>query len=205
MGVLLYGTAWFVTTQQARFLVPLMPVLAVLAASGALGLAQRGRLGRLVAAGTVAVSLVVALGASVVYAAQFVPVVVGTQSKEAFLREKVSLYEGIEALNRSLRSDQKVATSAWALLYLDVPYTTFGTMGDLLPPDAGAMATRSFVRGHGVSHLALLAGDSERLRQVGYLDARLVARVPVKSIRSRTRGEIAFRQELLVYAVGGEK
>jgi hypothetical protein len=200
-GGLLYVTAWFATTQQARFLVPLMPALAVLAAVGALGLAQRGRLGRVVTAGAVGVSLVVGLGASIIYAAQFAPVTVGAESREAFLRQKVSLYDGIEWLNRNLDPDDKVATTAWALLYLDVPYTTFGTMGDLLPPEAGAMATRSFVRSHGVSHVAVLAGDSERLRQVGYLDARLVARVRVKSIRSRTRGDIAFHQEMLIWAV----
>jgi 4-amino-4-deoxy-L-arabinose transferase-like glycosyltransferase len=201
IGVLLYGTAWFATTQQARFLVPLMPVLAVLAALGALGLAQRGRLGRLVTTGAVGISLVVGLGASAVYAAQFAPVAAGTESREEFLKQKVSLYEGIKWLNRSLGPDEKVATTAWALLYLDVPYTTFGTMADLLPPDAGAAATRSFVLENGVSHVAVLAGDSERLRQMAYLDARLVARVPVKSIRSRTRGEIAFRQDMLIWAI----
>jgi hypothetical protein len=205
LGVLVFVTAWFATTQQARFLVPLMPVLAVLAALGALGLAQRGRLGALVTTGAVGLSLLVGLAASAVYAAQFVPVVVGAESREEFLRQKVSLYDGIEYLNATLGSDDKVATSAWALLYLDVPYTTFGTMGDVLPPTAGPAATRSFIRENGVSHVAALAGDSQRLRQIGYLDARLVARVAVKSIRSRTRDEIAARQHLLVYVVERHK
>jgi hypothetical protein len=203
LGVLLFGTVWFATTQQARFLVPLMPVLAVLAALGALGLAQRGRLSGLVTTGAVGLSLVVGLAASAVYAAQFVPVVVGTQSREEFLRQKVSLYEGVESLNQMLGSDDKVVMSGWALLYVDVPHTTFGTMGDLLPPDAGVAATRSFIRENGVSHVAVLAGESERLIQIGYLDARLVARVPVKSIRSRTRGDIAFREDMLIWSVRG--
>jgi hypothetical protein len=202
-GILFYVTAWFASTQQARFLVPLMPVLAVLAALGALGLAKRGRLGGFVAAAVVGVSLIVGLGASAVYAAQFAPVVVGTESRDVFLRRKVSLYEGIEWLNRSLGPDDRVATSAWALLYLDVPYITFGTMGDLLPPDAGPVTTRSFVRKNGVSHVAVLASDSERLRQLAYLDGRVLARIPVKSIRSRTRGEIGFRQDMLIWAVRG--
>jgi hypothetical protein len=180
-----------------------MPVLAVLAALGALGLAQRGRLGALVTTGAVGLSLLVGLAVSAVYAAQFVPVVVGAESREEFLRQKVSLYEGVESLNQTLGSDDKVVMSGWALLYLDVPHTTFGTMGDLLPPDAGVAATRSFIRENGVSHVAVLAGESERLVQIGYLDARLVARVPVKSIRSRTRGDIAFRQDMLIWSVRG--
>jgi hypothetical protein len=202
-GVLIFVVAWFVTTQQARFLVPLMPVLAVLAALGALTLSSQGRLGRvLVVAGTAA-ALAVGLGASVVYAAQFAPVVVGTESRDQFLTEKVSNYEGVEWLNRQLGPEDKVATDIWALLYLNVPYTTFGTMGDVLPLNAGAQATRSFVAKQGVTRIAILDSDKERERQVGYLNARLIARVSVRSVQSRTRGDFGPRHDMLVYAVGG--
>jgi hypothetical protein len=194
---------WFVTTQQARFLVPLMPVLAVLAALGALTLATRGRVGRVLVVSGIAGALAVGLGASLVYAAQFAPVVVGAQSKDRFLEEKVSDYEGIEWLNRRLGPNQKVATDIWALMYLKVPYTTFGTMGDLLPFDAGPRATRSFVSREGVTRIAILDTDVDRKRQVGYLDARLIARVPVRSVNSRTRGEFGPRDDMLVYAIGG--
>jgi hypothetical protein len=200
-GVLIFVVAWFVTTQQARFLVPLMPVLAVLAALGALTLSSQGRLGRvLVVAGTAA-ALAVGVGGSVVYAAQFAPVVVGTESRDQFLTEKVSNYEGVEWLNRQLGPEDKVATDIWALLYLKVPYTTFGTMGDVLPLNAGAQATRSFVAKQGVTRIAILDSDKERERQVGYLNARLIARVSVRSVQSRTRGDFGPRQEMLVYAV----
>jgi hypothetical protein len=201
-GVLIFVVAWFVTTQQARFLVPLMPVLAVLAALGALTLSSQGRLGRvLVVAGTAA-ALAVGLGASVVYAAQFAPVVVGTESRDQFLKEKVSNYEGVEWLNRRLGPEDKVATDIWALLYLKVPYTTFGTMGDVLPLSAGAQATRSFVARQGVTRIAIRDGDKARERQMGYVNARLIARVSVRSVKSRTRGDFGPRHEMLVYAVG---
>jgi Dolichyl-phosphate-mannose-protein mannosyltransferase len=200
-GVVLYVIAWFVTTQQARFLVPLMPALAVLAALGVLALASQGRLGRLLAVGGTAVALAAGLAASVVYVAQFAPVVVGTESSGEFLREKVSNYDGVEWLNRNLDSQDKVVTDVWALLYMRVPYTTFGTMGDLLPLTAGPEATRSFVANEGVTHVAILDDDEDRLRQVGYLDAHLVARVPVRSVQSRTKGEFGPRHEMLVYAL----
>jgi Dolichyl-phosphate-mannose-protein mannosyltransferase len=202
-GVFCFVAVWFLTTQQARFLVPLMPVLAVLAALGALALAARGRVGRVLVVSGIAGALAVGLGASIVYAAQFAPVVVGAQSRDRFLEEKVSDYDGVEWLNRRLGPNQKVATDIWALLYLKVPYTTFGTMGDLLPLDAGPRATRSFVTREGVTRIAILDTDVDRKRQVGYLDARLIGRVPVRSVKSRTRGEFGPRQDMLVYAIGG--
>jgi hypothetical protein len=201
-GVLLYVVVWFVTTQQARFLVPLMPTLAVLGALGILALAREGRLGRLLVVAVTAGALVVGLGASTVYAAQFAPVVLGNQPKQQFLREKVSNYEGIEWLNQKLGPRTKVATDVWALFYLRMRYATFGTMGDLLPPDAGAQATRAFVAKYGITHVAILDGDVARRRQVGYLDARLIGRVSVRSVKSRTRGHYGRRHEMLVYAVG---
>ena len=204
-GVILFVIAWFVTTQQARFLVPLMPVLAALAALGALALASQGRLGRLLAIGGTAGALAVGLVASAVYAVQFAPVVAGTESSRQFLREKVSNYDGVEWLNRNLDGNDRVATDIWALLYLRVPYTTFGTMGDLLPLTAGPEATRSFVANEGVTRIAILDTDVDRKRQVGYLDARLIARVPVRSVKSRTRGEFGARHDMLVYAVGGRQ
>jgi hypothetical protein len=201
IGILLYVVAWFVTTQQARFLVPLMPVVAVLAALGILALAARGRLGRLVAAGATSAALVAGLGISSVYAAQFIPVVFGTESKEEFLRQKVSLYDGVDWLNDHLGANDKVLLHVWSLLYVEVPYVSFGTMGDLLPPDASRNETRSFVARNNVTHIAVLADDDGRRRQVRYLDARLVARVPVQPIRSRTRDERGPTKEMLVYVV----
>jgi hypothetical protein len=78
---------------------------------------------------------------------------------------------------------------------------TFGTMGDLLPPDAGVEATRAFVNRNGVTHFAILERDEARRRQVEALHARLLARVPVRSGRSRTRGSYGIREDMLVYAV----
>jgi hypothetical protein len=200
-AILLFVVAWFLTTQQARFLVPAMPTAAVLAALGILALAQQGRLGRLVAVGLTAGALAVGAGASTVYAKQFVPVVFGTEPAQRFLLEKVSNYSGVEWLNRNLGPRDRVATDLWALFYLRIPYVTFGTMGDLLPRDAGPAATRAFVARYRVTRIAILDGDIARRRQVGYLDARLVGRVSVRSVQSRTRGHFGRRHEMLVYAV----
>jgi hypothetical protein len=198
-GIAVYVVAWFATTQQARFLVPLLPSLAVLTALGVLALAGRGRLGRVVAVAGTGAALLAGLGISVVYSAQFAPVAVGRESEEHFLSRKVSLYDGIDWLNDRLGEDDKVLLDVWSLLYLDVPYVTFGTLGDLLSLEAGPEATRTFVAENGVTHVAVLADDEARRRQIGYLDARLLARVPVTPVRSRTRDERGSTKEMLVY------
>lgn len=200
-GALVFLLAWFWTTQQARFLAPLMPVMAVLAAVGAVALARRGPVGRLVAVGTATVALAVGLAASTLYASQFVPVLAGGESGRQFLAQKVSIYDGVEWLNRHLDDRDRVAVDFWSLLYLDMPYVTFGTMGDLLPREAGAAETRRFVQRYGVTHLAVLGRDRARLRQAHSIGAMLVAEVPVRSVRSRTRGELGPWHEMLVYAV----
>jgi hypothetical protein len=200
-GIAVYVLAWFLATQQARFLVPLLPALALLAALGILALAHRRRLGRVVAAGVTAAALLVGLGISVVYAAEFAPVAAGRESEQEFLSRKVSLYDGVDWLNHRLGPDDKVLLDIWSLLYLEVPYVTFGTMGDLLPLDAGPEATRAFVAENQVTHVAVLGDDEARRRQVGYLDTRLLARVSVTPVRSRTRDERGPTKEMLVYAL----
>jgi hypothetical protein len=176
-------------------------VAAVLSAVGILTLAARGRIGAAVAACATTIALLAGLGVSTVYASQFAAVVVGTETRESFLLRKVSLYDGVDWLNRSLGPDDKVMLNVWSLLYLDVPYITFGTMGDLLPREAGRAQTRSFVAEHGVTHVAVLADEVARRRQVGYLDARLVARVAVTPVRSRTRDERGPKKDMLVYVL----
>lgn len=202
-GVFVYLLVWFVTTQQARFLMPVLPVAAVLAALGILALAAEARLGRVLAVTVTTGALLVSLGASLVYAKQFVPVVTGAESHDQFLYEKVSNFEGVQWLNRNLGTRPRLATDIWALLYLRMPYVTFGTQGDLLPDDAGPKATRAFVVHNRITDVAVLDGDVARRRQVGYLPARLIARVPVRSVQSRTRGHFGPLHYMLVYAIGG--
>ena len=198
-AIAVYVVAWFLTTQQARFLVPMLPALAVLVALGIITVTARGRLGRTVAVGVTAAALVMGLGISAVYAAQFAPVAAGRESEEDFLSRKVSLYDGVDWLNNRLGEDDKVLLNIWSLLYLEVPYVTFGTMGDLLPLGAGPEATRVFVAENSVTHVAVLADDEARRRQVGYLDARLMERVAVTPVRSRTRDERGPTKAMLVY------
>ena len=179
-----------------------MPAVAVLAALGIVALARESRLGRLLATTVTAGALVVGLGASAVYAAQFVPVVLGTKSSDQFLLEKVSNYHGVEWLNRSLGQTPGSRPTSGRLFYLRVPYIPFGTMGDLLPANAGPACDAGVrSRGMGSLDIAVLDGDRARRRQVGYLRAHLIARVSVRSVQSRTRAHFGPKHEMLVYAI----
>ena len=82
----MYLAAWFVGSQQARFLVLLMPVLAVLAALAIVAVPRAGRLGRLLTIATVGGALIAGLGITLAYAGQFVPVVAGRESEDAVPR-----------------------------------------------------------------------------------------------------------------------
>lgn len=196
-AALLYIGAWFVTTQQARFLVPLMPALSVLAALGALWLARQGKVGRLAAGTATTGALAAGLAVSLAYASQFAPVVAGTQSKRAFLAEKSVYYDGAAWLNEHLDERDVVLTDLPNLLYLDVPYVHWSP--ELLSRRAGASATRNLVARLGATHAAVLAASGARRRQLAYLDARLVARVLVRNVASRTLSRLEPPEPLLVY------
>lgn len=195
-----YGAAWFATSQQARFLVPLMPAFAVLAAVGALALASRGRLGRVVVVVAVAGTLAVDLGISTVYASQFARVVTGRESKNAFLDRKTSYSAAIRWLNENLPPDARVLLDAPTVLYLRREFVVWTL--NVLPESAGPAATRAFARRKRFTYVMVAAGDAARLRQIGYLDARPIATVRAATVLSRTRSELGPPVDFRVFALG---
>lgn len=198
-AALVYLLAWFFGSQQVRYLAPLGPPLAVLAAVGVLGLAARGRAARLVTVTVVTGALASGLAVSLVYAAQFVPVVTGRESETEFLREKSSYYEGIEWLNRNLPPDARVALGHLFLLHLDRPGVAW--FSDALPTTAGPGPSRAFFRRYGITHAAIFDWDVRRKRQLGYAGARPIARLTVHAVSSRTLAEVGPPETMVVYAL----
>lgn len=97
--------AWAVGSQQMRFLLPVMPLLALLSSYVLLTLLQRylpRRVDRyaMLSAG---VLLIVSLAGSLKYWSDVQPlgVVLGTESKDAFLRRQVTTYSAVQALTAS--------------------------------------------------------------------------------------------------------
>jgi hypothetical protein len=176
-----------------------MPAFAVLAALGIVALARRGRAGRVAAAGVTTAALVTGLAVSAVYAAQFVPVAVGRESEREFLAENTSYFEGIDWLNRNLPPNARVVIDHVFVLHLDRPAVVWTS--DVLTTAAGPAETRAFVERYDLTHAAVFAADRARRRQLRYVGARVIARVTVRPVTSRTLSEIGPPETMLVYAL----
>jgi hypothetical protein len=175
---LVFVAAWFATSQQARFLLPIAPVLSVLAAIGILALAGRGRLGRVVAVGATGAALVTGFAMSAAYTSQFARVALGFQERGAFLEAKTPYYDGVTRLNQLLGRRDKVLLDFAAVLYMEDPYVVWTPV--VLPSSASASETRTFAREEGLTHAAVLDVNLEARRpQLEELGAREIAVVPV--------------------------
>jgi hypothetical protein len=173
-----YLAAWFETSQQARFLLPIAPVLAVLAALGVVALARRGRVGRLAAPLVAGAALVTGFAMSAAYTAQFVPVALGLQDRDEFLEAKTPYYPGVQWLNGELGKEDVALLDFAAVLYMDDPYLVWTPV--VLPIEADAAETRRFARANRLTHAAILDVNLEARRpQLDILGARRVATIAV--------------------------
>ena len=193
-----YLAAWFVGSQQARFLVVLMPVLALFAALAVVEVARAGRAGRVLTVAVVAAALVSGLGVSTLYASRFVPAAVGLQSEDEFLRAKAPYYEATAWANRNLPPDARVLSDIRAALYLERDAVTWTPSA--LPASAGAAETRAFVREHGLTHALVFETNVPHVRQAQLAGGRVVGRVTAHTVTSRTLGELGPPETVLVYA-----
>jgi hypothetical protein len=194
-----YLIVWFSSVQDARYLLPAMPVLAVLAALGILALAREGKLGRSLAIAGAVSAFAVGGVVSAAYGSRFVPYLVGRQSEEEFLRENVSYSESVEWLNANLPPDSVVVVDHAFLLHIEPDALTWTS--DALRTDAGPEETREFVRRYGITHAIVFSSNTDRLRQLRYLGARKIGTVLTRPISSRTRHEVGAPQRMDVYAI----
>lgn len=203
VAVLVYLAAWFATSQQARFLLPLAPVLAVLAALGIVALAQRGRLGRLAAPVVAGAALLTGFAMSAAYAAQFVPVALGLQDRDEFLEARTPYYDGARWLNRELGADDVALLDFAAVLYVEDPHVVWTPV--VLPIEAGAAETRRFARANRLTHAAILDVNLEARRpQLDVLGARRVATIPVHAPAFGLRITRGQPEQLHVYELAVE-
>ena len=177
-AILVYAAAWFATSQQARFLLPIAPVLAVVAAVGILALARRGRVARILVPLAAGGALFLCFAMSAVYTAQFAPVALGFADREEFLVAKTPYYDGVRWLNRNLEDDDVALLDFSAVLYIEDSYVVWTPV--VLPIEYGPEATRRFANDNALTHAAILEVNLEARRpQLDVLGARRVATVPV--------------------------
>lgn len=196
-GCAAFVIAWFFGVQHARYLLPTLPVLAVLAAVGALTLASTGRLARWVTAAVCAGALASGAAITLVYSAQFLPVVLGLESRETFLRENTPYYEGLEWLNTHVPGAGGVALDHVLVLYAEAPAVAW--TADALPPNAGPAETRRFIRRYGLTHAQVFAGSRGKRRQLEAIGARPIGRMTVHGVESRTLSARGPAETMIVY------
>jgi hypothetical protein len=198
-AVAVFVLAWFATAQDARYLFFALPPLALLSAVGMLGLASRGRLGRVVTAAVTVGALLAGALASAVYASRFVPVVVGAEGKDAFLRKTVPYHDGTIWLDREMGPGTAALLDHALVLQVDRPATAWTS--DALPTTAGRRETVEFFREHGITHVLMFEANHARDRQLGYVGATPIARVTVRNVISRGLSRLGPPQTMVVYRV----
>jgi len=112
------------TSQMGRFLLPILPVALALVLAAVVRLdARRWRVIRLGCVATLLVFLLFAAGTYAVYAKDFLPVVVGLESREAFLERIAPDYQICRFVNEHLAGeDGKAVVFFRHLYYLRVPF-----------------------------------------------------------------------------------
>ncbi len=183
-GCAAFLVIWFFGVQHARYLLPTLPVLAVLAGLGALTFASTGRLARWVTVAACAGAFASGAAITLVYSAQFLPVALGLESRDSFLRENTPYYEGLEWLNARAPDAGGVALDHVLVLYADAPAVAW--TADALSPNAGPAETRRFFRRYGLTHAEVFARSGGKQRQLRAIGARPIGRVTVHNVESRT-------------------
>ena len=215
--VSVFYTSWFLTYQYQPYLFLLFPLLCLLSGWVVDRLLQRDRLAQTVAGVGLVVALIIGLGYATLNTLKSVPVVVGLETREQFLRDNVAFYEDIEWINSQLPADSHLFImhlNAW--FYIEQKYTvgfpewqTYVDYRHLVDVDCWLKELQAL----GVTHIVKLSDDAyktmadgERIRELdkqGRERGRweIVYHNPeAKMIRSRTFG-IARAYDLLVYKV----
>jgi 4-amino-4-deoxy-L-arabinose transferase-like glycosyltransferase len=159
--------AWALGSQQMRFLLPVMPLLALLSSYVLLTLLQRYRPRRANRYATLsaAILLIVSLAGSIIYWAgvQPVNVVLGAESKAAYLQRQVSVYPIIQSLMATTAPESR-ALLMWNGLgyYCDQrcvpdPEQSRWTYWMQGVTDVAVAAQR--LREHGITHLVFSFSD----------------------------------------------
>ncbi|NLF00994.1 MAG: hypothetical protein GX601_08450, partial [Anaerolineales bacterium] len=159
---------WALGSQQTRFLLPLFPILGLMVAAVLLDVGRRpwGRLlGRVLPAGLAGGMLFATLLYSIIFCTQMwpIPVIVGAESADAYLRRIASDYPGIRFVMTELPEDARVLMM-WdgQGYYCDSrcwpdPENSRWTRYVQAAESTGALADR--LRGEGVTHLFFSRGD----------------------------------------------
>ena len=103
-----YYSIWFTFYQQSAYLIAIWPELALLSGITAVLLSQFGHIARAAVRYVSLLYMPIGVGTAIVFNAQFVPVVFGSQTRNEFLAERVYYFDDIQWLNDNLSDDSKL-------------------------------------------------------------------------------------------------
>jgi hypothetical protein len=117
-----FYAVWVSFTAHGRFLLPLIALWAVPSADVAFELVKKGGHLRFLAISILLLGVGMGTVLAPVYAAKFIPVVIGKESKDTFLSKTTWFYQDIQWMNANLPADARVASECELLYYLDRDY-----------------------------------------------------------------------------------
>jgi hypothetical protein len=118
LASLMYFGFWFAGSQQARFLVPILPVAAALVAEAAVALWRGRALHRLAVAAAVFPAIAVGAAGTLAYDAQLARVVLGLESEGAYLSRKAWYYDVFQAVAAEVPAHGRILVSQRGTFYL---------------------------------------------------------------------------------------
>lgn len=192
-----FSLIWFLTCQQVRYLLPVLPLAAI---ACSLALERLVRVGLLVrGAATVALMAALSFGGAVtlVYNAALVPGAFGLEPKDTFLAKRAWFYDDIRWMNGHLPRDARVLFLARAGYYLDREYVKGG---EAVAPnvDLTSPVLPDWLSHHGITHIFCTGDDCEQLESARW-PLTLLREHEADLIRSRTLGGTRGRVRTAVF------
>ena len=193
------SSSWFSSVQDARYLLPAMPVLAVLAAVGIVALAREGKLGRTGGDRRHGLRLcgrrrrLGRVRVAVRPVPRGPPERGGVPARERLVQRERGVAE------REPAARQRVVVDHAFLLHIEPDALTLdlGRAED----DAGPAETREFVRRYGMTHAIVFRASTNRERQLRTSVRAGSGALLTRPISSRTRHEVGAPQRMDVYEI----
>ena len=116
-----YYVFWWITYQEPRYWISICPLLAIAAAAVVVRIFEEACWRRLIPLAALVLAVAFNLFGCFIRQSQFVPVVLGFQSRQAFLEENLTLYSSMQAANRLVPPRQTILTFHANDYYLRYP------------------------------------------------------------------------------------
>ena len=193
LGILAYLVVWWETMHQiTRYLLPVLPFAAVLTGCAALALWERRRVARAYVGAVAVVTLIPLVAIAGLFTWRIGPGAVGAESTATFVQRQTGTYDAFRWLDRNLPQRGRVLLGIRDAYWLDRPYAVFD-----VPLFSYEQPTRDAVERmhrYDVRYLAFLNGQLPTPLEPVRSQLRLLARLDVPFVTSRTLGRVEHEQ-----------